>query len=87
MDRIDAPFSAAQVLALNAYQVANYVHPFTCGVNSLHRDLVATPDGWICPDCDYRQRWAHAFMADPSYIAKLNQIGQMAQEAQDDGGY
>ena len=29
--------------------------------------LFATTDGWECPaeGCDYRQNWAHAFMAKP----------------------
>lgn len=26
--------------------------------------LVATQFGWKCPVCDYRQNWAHSFMAD-----------------------
>ena len=31
--------------------------------------LIATPDGWICPSCDYTQDWAHGFMADGSWRA------------------
>lgn len=26
--------------------------------------LVAHPEGWKCPCCDYTQNWAHDFMAD-----------------------
>lgn len=26
------------------------------------RTLVATPDGWICPHCTYKQDWAHPMM-------------------------
>lgn len=25
--------------------------------------LIATNNGWICPVCDYKQNWAHDFMA------------------------
>lgn len=28
-------------------------------------NLVATNDGWICPVCDYKQKWAHGFMTVP----------------------
>lgn len=31
------------------------------------RLLVATPDGWTCPTCDYTQGWAHEFMLDWSW--------------------
>jgi hypothetical protein len=32
--------------------------------------LVATPECWVCPYCDYTQDWAHEFMAKcPSYDA------------------
>ena len=75
---ITAPFSAAQVAALNAYQATARFHPFTCGgerMDAAHRarqavhggdfgQLVAEPDGWRCPVCNYRQDWAHAFMAE-----------------------
>ena len=27
--------------------------------------LLATPNGWFCPACDYRQTWAHDFMLKP----------------------
>ncbi|MFJ3258475.1 hypothetical protein ACIPK9_37310 [Streptomyces sp. NPDC086771] len=68
MTYITAPWTTAQVDALNHYQNAGQMHPFTCG--SLHADgrspvLTATTDGWRCPNpaCDYRQDWAHVFMA------------------------
>lgn len=38
----------------NRRQRSGVVHPYTCGKNSDHV-LVATPDGWACPECDYRQ--------------------------------
>lgn len=68
---VHAPFTAEQVDALNAYQNAGRMHPFTCpnrgdGLHRVTADLgalVATVDGWVCPDCDYTQGWAHGFMA------------------------
>jgi hypothetical protein len=30
----------------------------------LHTSLIATENGWICPVCDYKQGWAHSFMAE-----------------------
>jgi hypothetical protein len=78
-DRITAPFTPAQVKALNAFQRSGKIHPFTCGGNrsdqahreyaARHREdmgqLIATEDGWRCPVCDYEQNWAHAWMAQP----------------------
>jgi hypothetical protein len=64
LEQLRAPWTDDQVAALNAYQHTGYFHPFTCGNDSTHRVLVATPTGWICEDCDYRQDWAHAFMAE-----------------------
>lgn len=64
-----APWTEDQVANLNRYQRAGVCHPFTCGRRDEHRDdpgvLVAGRDGWTCPadGCDYRQGWAHAFMA------------------------
>jgi len=68
--QIRAPFTEAQVEALNRWQKNPEVHPFTCGSghrkDARHLDgegiLVATKAGWICPFCDYRQNWAHDFM-------------------------
>lgn len=77
--RIEPPWFAAQVNDLNLYQRSGRFHPFTCRDHgdAHHAEvaraegeatpglLVAGPDGWTCPACDYRQRWAHAFMAEP----------------------
>jgi hypothetical protein len=66
-----APWTADQVDNLNRYQRLAAYHPFTCGRRDEHPDdpgvLVATPEGWDCPadGCDYRQGWAHPFMAAP----------------------
>lgn len=70
--RFPVIWTAQQVAALNASQ-EGYGHPFTCGGergDEAHRayadehggdlgQLVATPRGWVCPVCDYRQTWAH----------------------------
>ncbi|MEU6543934.1 hypothetical protein [Streptomyces sp. NPDC046859] len=70
-DLIHAPWTAAQVTALNAFQHYGRMHPFTCGAEHASGQspvLVATNGGWVCPDpqCVYRQDWAHAFMAEPA---------------------
>lgn len=64
-----APWTTGQVAALNKWQRAGNVHPFTCpgdlpGCED-HRDLIATPAGWVCACGQYRQDWAHGFMVSP----------------------
>lgn len=63
-----------QVASLNAFQKCGVFHEFTCGTKEKHvagasDALIATPDGWICPSCDYTQDWAHGFMLDGSWHA------------------
>lgn len=66
-----APWTTEQVAALNRWQ-AGPMHPFTCfnwgdGSHRWATDLgvlVATEQGWVCPDCNYTQDWAHEFMLD-----------------------
>lgn len=62
-EKTKAPWTAEEVTFLNAYQRCGKYHEFTCG-NDHDRDvmLVARQDGWHCPECDYRQKWAHKFM-------------------------
>ncbi len=74
-----APWTEEEVANLNAFQESGRFHPFTCGgarCDDAHKayadehggdygQLVATADGWKCPVCDYRQDWAHPFMAKP----------------------
>jgi len=48
-----------QVFVLNSHQHRGDLHPYTCGNASRHRPLIATPQGWRCADCDYRQYWSH----------------------------
>ncbi len=40
----------------NAHQHNQQAHPYTCGNDSNHRPLIATPHGWKCADCDYTQK-------------------------------
>jgi hypothetical protein len=68
---IKAPWTDEQVKNLNDWQTAGIVHPFTCGGKrdgkDCRADLVATKDGWVCPEkCGYTQDWAHAMMAKES---------------------
>lgn len=60
--RVDAPWTDEQVRDLNEFQACGYVHPFTCDGDHPDRTLVATPEGWKCRHCDYRQPWAWSFM-------------------------
>jgi hypothetical protein len=62
---LTAPWTDDQVESLNRYQQEAFMHPFTC-INS-HTFLRATTDGWVCDECDYKQNWCHAFMADWSW--------------------
>jgi hypothetical protein len=64
MTKTVAPWTDEQVLALNRFQTMP-VHAFTCvnpAPSGEHVNLVAKRDGWICPDCDYTQDWAHEEM-------------------------
>lgn len=63
MKKISAPFSEEQCRRLNEWQQSGQFHPFTCGNPDCRAVLIADPSGWRCPDCDYRQNWAHGFMA------------------------
>ena len=72
-DTVYAPFTPEQVKSLNGFQNSELWHPFTCGNDDCphppfeHSNLVAREDGWHCPRCNYRQNWAHKFMADFSW--------------------
>jgi hypothetical protein len=78
MEQIKAPFTPEQVKNLNVYQQLGHMHPFTgTGMADTegHKSrsncpdqeclLKATTDGWVCPCGQYKQNWAHAFMAEP----------------------
>jgi len=73
MPKRKAPWTEAEVDSLNEYQKDAIFHPFTCPNrgDGPHREthnqlglLIATKDGWVCPDCFYTQTWAHDFMMD-----------------------
>lgn len=70
--KIRAPWTPEQVNALNAFQSGGGMHPFTCAADhhGTAMALIARTGGWHCsaPTCDYRQGWAHAFMADPTGV-------------------
>jgi hypothetical protein len=66
MAQLQAPWTEEQVEALNHNQHSGVMHEYTCPHHHRKyedRVLVATKDGWICPQrsCDYRQNWAHDF--------------------------
>lgn len=56
---VDRVFTDAQCYVLNTRQHDRSRHPYTCGNDSRHRPLIATPAGWRCADCCYQQDWAH----------------------------
>lgn len=60
---IEAPWTDVQVENLNRWQQSGHVRPFTCpNHHDDSRVLIAKPDGWHCPGCEYTQTWAHAGM-------------------------
>lgn len=64
--RILAPFTPAQVKALNAFASAAHVrHPSPRSGRLCDRLPAATATGWRC-SCGWRQYWAWAFMAGES---------------------
>jgi hypothetical protein len=62
-ERVNTPWTPAQIAGLQAWQDAGYVHEFTCVTNHSKgsRVLIPTREGWRCPSCHYRQRWAPDF--------------------------
>lgn len=59
-----APFTEEQQKWLNLFQTAGKFHPFTCHCG----EALIVGEQWTCPKCDYTQTWAHAFMAEKSYL-------------------
>jgi hypothetical protein len=89
---INAPWTGAQVDALNRFQRLCYVHPYTCGNEHpgnlldtfpCDRTLVATRKGWICCHCDYTQFWASAAMLEvpPNPFAEVEMVSAAAEKA------
>lgn len=50
--------SQADCNRLNAWQRRNDRLPYTCRKDSNHEPLFATPTGWKCTQCDYRQPYS-----------------------------
>jgi len=93
-DLLRAPWAPQVVAALNRYQHAQVFIPYTCGgqrgdgAHAAHARaygqdmglLQATPDGWVCPVCDYRQDWAHVWSAaDMSKMVSLPLIDGLSR--------
>lgn len=82
-------WSRETVTALNELQTgARFGHPYTCpnrGDGKHHHNgndlgcLVATEHGWICPDCDYTQGWAHAGSLDMAGVGE--RLGRLVGSA------
>lgn len=70
---VRAPFTDEQVIALQKWQDAGVIHPFTCcshdGCERSSREdhgvLIPTKEGWICPCGKWKQDWCHDFMIKP----------------------
>lgn len=82
--KIQAPFNKEQVRSLNQFQKSGRMHPFTCP-RVHHEDTVvlsAATSGWWCPEkgCTYKQNWAHAFMADGSFLDLINEVEPPSEE-------
>lgn len=46
---------------LNERQVAGKFHPKTCvNYHNGDRNLIATPNGWVCDKCDYTQNFSES---------------------------
>ena len=94
LSEVTAPFTPVQVQRLNEWQTNTgggfRGHPFTCANrgDGKHQSaggdlgiLIATESGWVCPDCEYTQDWAHALMAEnrlplPPSILSMMESGQ-----------
>ena len=52
-----------QVAMLNERQRRGDLHPYTCpgdyDICENQRELIATPQGWVCSCGQYRQGWSH----------------------------
>lgn len=75
MNKVYAPFDSLQIASINNYQMAGFVHPFTCANRDVGHDLdsvlEARTEGMVCAHCSYVQDWVWEHMADSSW-EKLN---------------
>lgn len=93
---IEAPWSAEQIETLNRLQRGElYGHPYTCPHRGEvpHHDsghdhgcLVATKNGWWCPDCGYTQNWAHASSLEATSIRDMMRLFSQQQNVQRNSG-
>ena len=93
MHLIEAPWTPEQIETLNRLQRGElYGHPYTCPHRGEvpHHDnghdtgcLLATKDGWLCPDCGYTQDWAHASSLDAMSTAEMMQMFSLAKAESD----
>ncbi|MDA8153994.1 MAG: hypothetical protein M0003_15005 [Acidithiobacillus sp.] len=93
---IEAPWTAEQIETLNRLQRGElYAHPYTCPHRGdvPHHDnghdtgcLVATKNGWWCPDCGYTQDWAHASSLDAMSLVDMMRLVSHRQEVVQQNG-
>lgn len=79
-DELFAPWTPEQVAALNEWQQAGIVHPFTSSMdadgNAAEKVvLIATTDGWVREEGGpVVQTWAWPWMADPKRLAEQRAV-------------
>lgn len=66
-------FTDAEVAETNRYQNAGEYHPLTCGNG--HGTLIATNEGLICPECDYKQTWVHGWIKKGNWDVRRGEDG------------
>ena len=62
-DKVEAPWTPAQVRAITAWQQAGYVHPLTCEASE-HGALIVGSQRLVCPFCAYEQTWVPRLVAE-----------------------
>lgn len=62
-DKVEAPWTPAQVRAITAWQQAGYVHPLTCETSE-HGALIVGSQRLVCPFCAYEQTWVPRLVAE-----------------------
>lgn len=78
--QIITPFTDDEVARLTRLQHTSVFHGYTCGGDHVeYQLLVATVDGWRCPDstCPYEQYWAHVPPTDSDLDAMRDGLGKL----------
>jgi len=65
MENSKAPWTDEQVENLKKRQANNMMHQYTCVCDG-NIALIPTKEGWVCPECDYTQKWCHKSDSDPT---------------------